>query len=95
MVEETTLWDRDVTWVEFKTLFLRKFFLRYSKDIRYQEFLSLSQGDSSVEEYTSRFVELRRFAPHQDEREMAMKYVSGLSYRIRIHVVSLCCETVD
>ena len=24
-----------------------------------------------------------------------MRYISGLSYRIRIHVVSLCCETVD
>ena len=24
-----------------------------------------------------------------------MKYISGLSYRIRIHVVSLCCETGD
>ena len=26
---------------------------------------------------------------------MAMRYISGLSYRIRIHVVSLCCETID
>ena len=26
---------------------------------------------------------------------MAMRYILGLSYRIRIHVVSLCCETVD
>ena len=26
---------------------------------------------------------------------MAMRYISGLSYRVRIHVVSLCCETVD
>ena len=48
-----------------------------------------------MEEYTSRFSELRRFAPYQDERDMAMRYISGLSYRIRIHVVSLCCETVD
>ena len=98
LVEETTLWDRDVqdvTWAEFKTLFLRKFFPRYSRDRRYQEFLSLSQGDSSVEEYTSQFLELRRYAPHWDESDMAMRYISGLAYRIRIHVVSLCCETVD
>ena len=98
MVEETTLWDRDVrdvTWAEFKTLFLGKFFPRYSRDRQYQEFPTLSQEDSSMEEYTSRFAELRRFAPHQDEREMAMKYVSGLSYRLRIHVVSLCYENVD
>ena len=48
-----------------------------------------------MEEYTSQFLELRRYTPHQDERDMAIRYISGLSYRIRIHVVSLCCETVD
>ena len=97
-MEETTLRGRavrDITWEEFQTLFLGKFFPRYYRDRRYQEFLSLSQGDLSVEEYTSRFSELRRYAPHQDERDMAMRYISGLSYRIRIHVVSLCCETVN
>ena len=97
-MEETTLRGRavrDITWEEFRTLFLGKFFPRHSRDRRYQEFLSLSQGDLSVEEYTSRFSELRRYAPHQDERDMAMRYISGLSYRIRIHVVSLCCETIN
>ena len=61
---------RDITWEEFKTLFLRKFYPLYSRDRRYQEFLFLSQGDSSVEEYTSQFSELKRFAPHQDERDI-------------------------
>ena len=48
-----------------------------------------------MEDYTSRFSELRRFALHQDEREMAMRYISELSYHIRIHLVSLCSENVD
>ena len=55
-MEETTLRGRavrDITWEEFRTLFLGKFFPHYSRDRRYQEFLSLSQGDMSVEEYTS------------------------------------------
>ena len=97
-MEETTLQGRavrDITWEEFRTLFLEKFFPRYSRDRWYQEFLSLSQGDLSVEEYTSRFLELRRYTPHQDERDMTQRFVAGLSYRIRIHVVGLCCETVD
>ena len=97
-MEETTLQGRavrDITWEEFRTLFLGKFFPRYSRDRQYQEFLSLIQGNSSAEEYTSQFSEFRRYAPHQDERDMAMRYISRLSYRIRIHVVSLCCETVD
>ena len=76
-------------------MFLEKFFPRYSRDRRYQEFLTLTQGDSIVEEYTRRFAELRRFSPHQDERDMTQRFVAGLSYRIRIHVVGLCCETVD
>ena len=67
LMEETTLQGRavrDITWEEFQTLFLRKFFPHYSRDRRYQEFLSLSQGDMSVEEYTSQFSKLRRYAPH-------------------------------
>ena len=55
-MEETTLQGRavrDITWEEFKTLFLGKFFPRYSRDRQYYEFLSLSHGDSLVEEYTN------------------------------------------
>ena len=48
-----------------------------------------------MEEYTRRFAELRRFSPHQDERDMTQRFVAGLSYRIRIHVVRLCREIVD
>ena len=55
----------------------------------------MTQGDSIVEEYTRRFVELRRFSPHQDERDMTQRFVADLSYCIRIYVVGLCCETVD
>ena len=90
LVRRTTLQDRDIkeiTWDEFRALFLEKFFPRYSRDMRYQEFLALTQGDSTVEEYTSRFAELRRFSPLQDERDMTQRFVAGLSYRIHIHVV--------
>ena len=73
LVRRTTLQGQDIreiTWDEFRTLFLKKFFPRYSRDRCYQEFLALTQGDSTVEEYTRRFAELRRFSPHQDERDM-------------------------
>ena len=45
LVRRTTLQDRDIreiTWDEFRELFLEKFFPRYSKDRRYQEFLALT-----------------------------------------------------
>ena len=97
-MRRTTLQGRDIreiTWDEFRALFLEKFFSRYSRDRRYQEFLALTQGGSSVEEYTRTLAELRRFSPLHDERDMAQRFVVGLSYCIRIHMVGLCCETVD
>ena len=48
-----------------------------------------------MEEDTHRFAELRRFSPHQDERNMTQRFMASLSYRICIHLVGLCCETVD
>ena len=97
-MRRTTLQGKDITeitWDEFRALFLEKFFPRYSRNRHYQEFLALTQGDSTVEEYTRRFAKLRRFSPHQDERDMTQRFMAGLSYRIRIHVVGLCCEMVD
>ena len=66
-MEETTLWGRavrDITWDEFRVLFLAKFFPYFSRDRQYQEFLLLTQGVLLVEDYTSRFSKLRRFALH-------------------------------
>ena len=48
-----------------------------------------------MEKYTHIFIKLRKFAPHPDEREFALRYVVGLSYHIQIHMVGLCCETMD
>ena len=53
------------------------------------------QGDQSVEQYARRFYELSKFASHRDERELAMKFVDGLSSRIRMLVAGHCCDTVD
>ena len=53
------------------------------------------QGDQSVEQYARRFYDLSKFASHIDERELAMKFVDGLSSRIHMLVVGHCCDTVD
>jgi len=53
-----------VTWVRFKSEFMRKYFpedLRNKKEV---EFLNLKQGSSSVAEYAAMFVELSRFCPY-------------------------------
>ena len=53
------------------------------------------QGDQTVEQYARRFYELSNFASHRDERELAMKFVDGLSSRIRMLVAGHCCNTMD
>ena len=53
------------------------------------------QGDQSVEQYARRFYDLSKFASHRDERELAMKFVDGLSSRICMLVVGHYCDTVD
>ena len=76
-------------------MFLKRFFPRYSQDRKYREFVSLVQGDQSVEQYAKKFYDLSKYASHRDERELAMKFVDGLSNRIRMLVVGHYCDTVD
>ena len=47
-----------VTWEEFKTMFLNKYFSSNVKDQKEIEFLTLQQGDMTVDEYVARFESL-------------------------------------
>jgi hypothetical protein len=47
---------------EFKTFFLNKYFPSNVKDQKEIEFLTLQQGDMTVDEYVSRFESLARFS---------------------------------
>ena len=53
------------------------------------------QGDQSVEQYARKFYDLSKYASHRNKREMTMKFVDGLSSRIRMLVAGHCCDTVD
>ena len=86
---------KEITWAEFSRVFLERFFPRYSQDRKYREFVSLVQGDQSVEQYARRFYDLSKFASHRDERELAMKFLDSLSSRIHMLVVGHCCNKVD
>ena len=48
-----------------------------------------------MEQYARRFYDLSKYASHRDERELAMKFVDGLSSRIHMLVVGHCCDIVD
>ena len=48
-----------------------------------------------MEQYTRKFYDLSKYASHRDERELAMKFVDGLSSRIRMLVAGHYCDMVD
>jgi hypothetical protein len=50
-----------ITWEEFKTIFLNKYFPSNVKDQKEIEFLTLQQGDMTVDEYVARFESLAWF----------------------------------
>ena len=52
----------NVTWEGFKTMFLNKYFPSNVKDQKETEFLTLQQGDMTVDEYVSIFESLARFS---------------------------------
>uniref|UniRef100_A0A803MTB6 Retrotransposon gag domain-containing protein n=1 Tax=Chenopodium quinoa TaxID=63459 RepID=A0A803MTB6_CHEQI len=55
-----------------------------------EEFLYLSQGSLSIQEYTDRFTELSRFATSiiPTEVERVKRYIKKMDPRVRIHVLS-------
>ena len=48
-----------------------------------------------MEQYARKFYDLSKYASHRDERELMMKFVDGLSSRIRMLVADHCYNTVD
>ncbi|KAF5451947.1 hypothetical protein F2P56_026998 [Juglans regia] len=53
-----------LNWDRFKTEFDNRFFLETAIQQKALEFASLSQGNMIVDQYTARFMEMGRFAPH-------------------------------
>ena len=63
-----------VTWEGFKTLFLNKYFPSNVKDQKEIEFLTLQQGDMTVDEYVARFESLALFSNNlQNQPDEAWK----------------------
>ena len=76
-----------VTWAVFRREFLSRYFpedVRGKKEI---EFLELKQGDMSVTEYATKFVELVKFYPHYNvntvEFSKCIKFENGLRAEIK------------
>ena len=60
-----------MTWGEFRELFMGKFFSASARHVKAREFLELKQGNMTVLEYVSKFIELARFGDDYVVTDMA------------------------
>ncbi|KAF3651429.1 hypothetical protein FXO37_18005 [Capsicum annuum] len=70
-----------IGWKEFDTAFLDRFFPQELREAKVLEFINLRQGNMTVREYSLRFTQLARYAPHviADNRAKMSKFVSGVN----------------
>jgi len=74
-----------MTWERLRALMDNQYYPRDVQRTKEREFLGLKQGNWSVAEYTAKFNELSRFAPHQvntEERKMDY-FEQGLKGRFK------------
>ena len=74
-----------MTWIEFHTFFIGKYFLATTRHAKAQEFLELKQGAMIVIEYVARFSKLARFTDDYVATDMAKvkRFENGLKLFIQ------------
>ncbi|KAF3653003.1 putative ribonuclease H protein-like [Capsicum annuum] len=70
-----------VEWEEFSTVFLDKFFPLDLREAKVLEFINLRKGSMSVKEYSRKFTQLARYAPHvvANSRSKMSTFMFGVS----------------
>ncbi|XP_057953929.1 uncharacterized protein LOC131148218 [Malania oleifera] len=70
-----------VTWARFRDIFFNRYFHATFREAKVQEFLSLTQGPMTIQQYMAKFIELSRFAPHMvlDEAKKVGMFERGMS----------------
>ena len=87
----------EMTWEEFRELFMSKFFLAYAQHVKAQEFLELKEGTMIVLEYVANFTELEHFADDYVATDIAKvrKLEDGLKLSKRGKIVGLLLQDMD
>ncbi|CAH9081564.1 unnamed protein product [Cuscuta europaea] len=69
-------------WEDFKVALRDRFYPDHVKEANYDEFVNFKQGDLTVQEYHTKFVQLARFAKDlvSTEGSMTHRFVNGLNY---------------
>lgn len=78
---------RQITWDNFKEIFLENYFQIDVRNKKEMKFLELKQGNMVVADYTLKFEELSRYHPHFNgearERSKSMKFIYGMCLEIK------------
>jgi hypothetical protein len=79
-----------ITWAEFTTQFRNYHIPAGLMKIKKKEFLSLKQGNMSVNEYRDRFIHLSRFAPDEvaDDERKQEHFIEGLNLPLKYALVA-------
>jgi hypothetical protein len=84
-----------MTWDDFEQLFLNRYFPEPIRDAKEQEFVKLLQGEMTVFQYDSKFIELSCHAPNYltSDAARAQKFKLGLRPSIRTHLAAIRYKT--
>ncbi|XP_031116619.1 uncharacterized protein LOC116020274 [Ipomoea triloba] len=81
----------------FKDALREKFYPEHVRTAKYEEFLHLRQGNRTVQEYYTDFINLARVALAlvPDERGKAGKFIRGLNFETQKNLSVFRCQTLD
>ncbi|XP_011629417.1 uncharacterized protein LOC105421945 [Amborella trichopoda] len=85
----------ELSWGNFLEAFNEKYFPDFVRERKEVDFIELHQGNLSVEQYSAKFAELSRYAPHIMNTEVPKenKFERGLRPEIRWRVISANIKT--
>ncbi|XP_057969332.1 uncharacterized protein LOC131158482 [Malania oleifera] len=89
LLEEQRLIPVAMTWSRFRKVFFDRYFPTTVRENKVVEFLNLTQGNLTVQQYAAKFIELSHFAPYMDEAKKARMFERGLKQEIFRQVVVL------
>ncbi|XP_057981306.1 uncharacterized protein LOC131166752 [Malania oleifera] len=80
-----------MTWNQFKDVFFDRYFPATIRGVKVEEFLNLTKGHLTIQQYTTKFTELSCFAPYiiPDEAKKVRKFERGLRQEIYEQVAVL------
>ena len=82
--------DEQVDWTSFRARFLEKYFPDTARQDREAEFLTLQQGDMTMQEYVNQFEHLARFSSQNMTKEWrCLKFERGLKHELKKVVTPL------